>query len=708
MFYKLAWRNSKRSRNENLIYFFTMVIAAAAFYIILSLKEQDVIRFLGEIESDAVQRLLTNLMPTVYFCVLLFVFFLVVFANKYQLECRSRELGLYLMFGMTKKHLFIHIMVEGIITSFLALLGGLLSGTFLSEITSIATARLVGYGIIVHQSSFSISAVIFTILGFLLIQSVALFLLCGKLFRKELYQLLYGEIAKKHWNGNAYISFLSLILGCVFLIVAYWIVLSHFTDGIIILFISVVLGIIGTILFIKGTARLLSVMATTKKHKSTKSLYTFTLRQLQENVVYKYISISVASILMMLTIMLIADGSTRIISNGNELTKESSVYDFTIVGEEQTVQQCLSSKELKPYVENLNRMEIGEISSKLSVDWSILREKVVQSLPSDVLDSATQEATGYSFGPDQPASLNLLGCIDTNTSPHIIPISSYNRLLEAIGEKNINLKNEEMIYYINPDFLGKAQKDTISLLNNIVSDSEANGQGLISIKGKSYSLVPNVTLKGLTADENIKIMSALIVSDEMYSYLVNPNTTTVYWNFCIPDKLVKEKGLILSIMETQDLLKPSGLYYESYLNNFGRQLFYIVSGGYTDLYMGFMLLIIACALLALQFLTQMQSTKSRYLTLSILGANRKQIKQSIKQQVLCYFLLPLSLACVSGAVGLYTMQKHLHSASAQTENAYPLLIVMSIIVILVIVVYGIAVAKTAIHEIGKMEYKTNA
>ena len=155
---------------------------------------------------------------------------------------------------------------------------------------------------------------------------------------------------------------------------------------------------------------------------------------------------------MMLTIMLIADGSTRIISNGNELTKESSVYDFTIVGEEQTVQQCLSSKELKPYVENLNRMEIGEISSKLSVDWSILREKVVQSLPSDVLDSATQEATGYSFGPDQPASLNLLGCIDTNTSPHIIPISSYNRLLEAIGEKNINLKNEEMIYYINPDF----------------------------------------------------------------------------------------------------------------------------------------------------------------------------------------------------------------------------------------------------------------
>ena len=119
MFFNLTWRNAKRSRSENLIYFLTMITAVAMFYIVLSLGQQDVIRFLSEIESDAVERLLTNLLPTVYLCALLFVFFLVVFANKYQLECRSRELGLYLMFGMTKIKLFIQIMTEGLITSFL-------------------------------------------------------------------------------------------------------------------------------------------------------------------------------------------------------------------------------------------------------------------------------------------------------------------------------------------------------------------------------------------------------------------------------------------------------------------------------------------------------------------------------------------------------------------------------------------------------------
>lgn len=231
MFFNLAWRNSKRSRNENLIYFLTMVTAVAAFYIVLSLGAQDVIRFLSSLESDAVERLLTNLLPTVYVCALLFVFFLVVFANKYQLECRSRELGLYLMFGMTKTRLFTQIMTEGLITSLVALLGGLICGGFLSEVISLATARLVGHGVIAHQSSFSLSAVFFTILGFLIIQCVALFILCGKLFKKEVHQLLYGEMGKKQHTGSTHGSLLSLVIGTAVLLVAYWVVIEHFMTG---------------------------------------------------------------------------------------------------------------------------------------------------------------------------------------------------------------------------------------------------------------------------------------------------------------------------------------------------------------------------------------------------------------------------------------------------------------------------------------------
>ena len=175
--------------------------------------------------------------------------------------------------------------------------------------------------------------------------------------------------------------------------------------------------------------------------------------------------------------------------------------------------------------------------------------------------------------------------------------------------------------------------------------THANGKVLISIDGLPITLIPFVPMKGLTADENVKIITALIVSDEVYSEYVNPDTVTVYHNFCIPSETVEADGLMVSIMEARDLLKPSGLYCESYLDNFGRQLFYVISGSYTTLYMGFMLLIIACALLALQFLTQMRETKARYATLSILGARRETNEAFHKPTGAMVFSAP-AVSCV--------------------------------------------------------------
>ena len=74
-----------------------------------------------------------------------------VFANKYQMECRSRELGLYLLLGMKKKRLFYQIMAESIISSLIALCGGIVIGGFLSEIISLTMARLVGHAVITNQ-----------------------------------------------------------------------------------------------------------------------------------------------------------------------------------------------------------------------------------------------------------------------------------------------------------------------------------------------------------------------------------------------------------------------------------------------------------------------------------------------------------------------------------------------------------------------------
>lgn len=78
MFYSLIKRNSRANRKENSIYFVSMIIAIIAFYVILSLENMDVIRFIKDMESDAVHKLL-SLVPALYvfsLCVISFWYFL--------------------------------------------------------------------------------------------------------------------------------------------------------------------------------------------------------------------------------------------------------------------------------------------------------------------------------------------------------------------------------------------------------------------------------------------------------------------------------------------------------------------------------------------------------------------------------------------------------------------------------------------------------
>src|SRR5690625_1937109 len=312
MFSKLIYRNAKRSRKENLIYFATLVTAVASFYIILSLGRQDVILFLKEFESDAVDKLL-SMMPIVYLFALFLLFFLILFANQYQLNRRGKEFGLYLMLGMRKERLIFQLLAEGCITSIVALIGGIFIGGILAEMISLTVSKLVGQGIIGHQISLSLDAIFYTIIGFLVIQLIALSILGGRLFYQEVHQLLYEPMEQKQDMGHVKGNIIHLFVSSILLIVAYWIALHRLTDfaGMLLL-VALALGCLGTILFMRGFGKLLSIFVGLSKRNSTKGLRTFTLRQFQENIAHKSTTVAVTSILITLSLILIADGASTI------------------------------------------------------------------------------------------------------------------------------------------------------------------------------------------------------------------------------------------------------------------------------------------------------------------------------------------------------------------------------------------------------------
>ena len=89
MFFKLVGANSRRNKKDNALYFSSMLISVIAFYIILSVSNQDVMIFLSKMESDAVQRLL-SIIPVLYITTLIILFVLVYFSSSIKIDRKSR------------------------------------------------------------------------------------------------------------------------------------------------------------------------------------------------------------------------------------------------------------------------------------------------------------------------------------------------------------------------------------------------------------------------------------------------------------------------------------------------------------------------------------------------------------------------------------------------------------------------------------------
>ena len=155
MFFKLVFRNSVRSHKENALFMGSLIISIIAFYVVLSLGSQDVMRYLKTLEGDAIRKLFA-MISVLYGFTLFIVFALIYFASKYQIERRAHEFGVYIMMGMKKTKLLLMLLLEDISSSGLALLIGLPVSVLITEVISLVTVKMVGIGFMGHQSTFSL------------------------------------------------------------------------------------------------------------------------------------------------------------------------------------------------------------------------------------------------------------------------------------------------------------------------------------------------------------------------------------------------------------------------------------------------------------------------------------------------------------------------------------------------------------------------
>ena len=664
MFSELVKRNSRRSRRENGLFFASLLIAIIAFYIILSLSHQDVIVFLKTMESNAVNRLLT-LVPALYVMTLCILFFLVYYANRFQLARRRHEFGVYLMLGMQRRTLFGMLLAEDLRSSVIALAIGLPAAVLISELISLVTARLVGLGIVGHQFTLSLSAIGWTAVGFLAIKLLASLILSGKIVRQEIGALLTEtpEGTKKQRPAAVYTA--ALVLGIALLAGAYtfairgyaWSSLRYMAG-------TLALGLSGTLLLFYGLRVIIDRLA--RRGDRAGKLRVFNFRQVEETVIHRSGTLAISSLLILAALCCFGAG----VATARSSRAETHTLDYTFPTDSKSadaVRETLTAHGLDSAFSDIFEMRIGRV--RTSTDYQ-----------NTVKFPALQRTVDAMPASDERQQLQYL--LEAASNPHLIALSGYNRLLAAAGLPELTLASNEAAVYCDSEV---SSAENTALLDRLIADGAA-----VTIDGAPFTLTGQVQAVSVVTDRSITMSFALIVPDAAFDHYTQGDYD-VYLNAVLAPSVTEGKSLMRAIADMNAQLDPLGLKYESYLQNLGRELFYIVAASYLTIYLAIIFLVVANTIIGVQFLMGQQKAARRYRTLVRLGAEHDTLCRAAKAQINWYFGLPVGVAAVSSLLGVRALFTGMLTAQAQ-RGMTDLMITAGAMILLLCVVEWIYMA----------------
>lgn len=664
MFSELVKRNSRRSRRENGLFFASLLIAIIAFYIILSLSHQDVMVFLQRMESNAVNRLLT-LVPALYVLTLCILFFLVYYANRFQLARRRHEFGVYLMLGMQRRTLFGMLLAEDLRSSVIALAIGLPAAVLISELISLVTARLVGLGIVGHRFALSLPAIGWTAAGFLAIKLLASLILSGKIVREEIGALLTEtpEGTKRQRPAAVYAA--ALVLGAALLAGAYtfairgyaWSSLRYMAG-------TLALGVAGTLLLFYGLRVIIDRLA--RRGDRAGKLRVFNFRQVEETVIHRSGALAICSLLILAALCCFGAG----VATARSSRAETHTLDYTFPTDSKSadaVRETLTAHGLDSAFSDIFEMRIGRV--RTSTDYQ-----------NTVKFPALQRTIDAMPVSDERQQLQYL--LEAASNPHLIALSGYNRLLDAAGLPELTLADNEAAVYCDSEV---SSAENTALLDRLITDGAT-----VTIDGAPFTLTGQVQSVSVVTDRSITMLFALIVPDAAFEHYTQGDYD-VYLDAVLAPSVTEGKSLMNAIADMNVLLNPLGLKYESYLQNLGRVLFYIVAASYLTIYLAIIFLVVANTVIGVQFLMGQQKAARRYRTLVRLGAEHDTLCRAAKAQINWYFGLPVGVAAVSSAFGVRALFTGMLTAQAQ-RGMTDLMITAGAMILLLCVVEWIYMA----------------
>ncbi|CAH2716840.1 Bacitracin export permease protein BceB [Neobacillus rhizosphaerae] len=602
--YNIVFKNIKHNFSQYILYIASMTFSVMIYFTFVSLQYNDQITAaLPESEKFESAFLGSS------FVLLLFVAIFISYSNSFFMKRRKKEIGLYSLFGVSRKKIGKMLFCENFIMGILSLLIGILVGELFSVFFTMILIKLMGFSIVV-KFSLSTYAVLQTVILFLIINSLTSLQGYFIMYRFKLIELFHAERkGEKPFKPSFIIAILALML----IGISYWLLLNayeskswneHFGRNLLITLVMIVAG--SYFLFHSLSGFFLKMLQNNKRfYYKWSNLLTMT--QLTNRLKTNAVMLTMISVLNAVT--LIAYGFAFSMYYNSLAT----IKDFTPYSYQYTVTGTEVDDRINRII--INNQEHPVLFSK---KWDYLLMKA------DATNLPKLPGSYYYF--DEKVAL--------------IPLKTYNQLVEELNKPKIaSLKATEAVSIVK-NFIG-SQNDNENVNKRILLTSPTDDQSVKVVDTKSLSLLNGDVQPFL-----------IVIQDQLYEKLAKENERKTVQVFKIKQEETSTEltNKIKDVLPAETEFSSFSANYEEIQSTYGLVIF--ISG-----FLGLVFLAATGSIIYFKMLTEATEDRTRYLVLRKIGINKREVRKVISKQFSIVFILPLILGIAHSSIILTALSK---------------------------------------------------
>ena len=672
MLCKLSLKNIKKSIKDYAIYFFTLILGVAIFYVFNALGSQTVMMDVSSSTEELIELMMTMLSGVSVF-VSFILGFLIIYASRFLMKRRNKEFGVYLTLGMSKRKISLILFFETLFIGIISLVVGLGIGIILSQLMSLVVANMFEADLTKFAFVFSSSSCIKTIIYFGIMYLFVMIFNTYSVSKCKLIDLLNGaKTSEKIKLKNPILCIIIFIISCLVLGKAYHLVTVEFltlqeAEDILV---PIVMGCVSTFFIFWSLSGLLLRIARSMKNFYYKGLNSFTLRQFSSKINTTVFSTTIICLMLFITICLLSACLTMK-NSMNANIKELAPADFMFTTN-MNMDKYYDSFRTYGYNDNKIKNSHYTVLEMFNIfNYDITRD-VKEYV--EINTYATPDLTmNHTLGSKLDSVRTSFPFLQYDTKESIIKISDYNKVARLYGNEEYSLKDDE--YMIVADF-----KSMVEIRNMALENGET-----INLFGHTLKPKYNSCQDGFLEMSSNHINTGIIlVSDNVINedYLVQNHLIGNY-NTSDKNEIEEIENNINALdknPKANDYLLPSGstrLSIKEATTGLSAMVTFI------GLYLGVIFLISSAAVLGLKELSESSDNKQRFRMLRKIGTDEKMINKALFRQIAIFFMLPLILALIHSVFGIMFAMKILEVFG--NDQLLPSIIMTTIFMV---IIYG--------------------